>query len=68
MPTFFHHCPSAKEVFWGKLDSVRKGKGNSDDLCLCPCHLEGLECHSCYVVNCQTIRLQAEIKRLVSSG
>jgi len=40
----------------------------NDDLCQCPCHKEGLECHSCYVVSCPVVRLEAEIKKAVNSS
>ena len=40
---------------------------NPDELCRCPCHLEGLECHSCYVVKCGMLRLEEEIKKAVHS-
>jgi len=38
-----------------------------EDLCLCPCHLEGLECHSCYEVSCKTLRFEAELKKVTAS-
>ncbi len=39
----------------------------TSELCQCPCHQEGLECHSCYAVSCRTILFDAELKRITAS-
>ncbi len=39
---------------------------NPDELCSCPCHKEDLECHSCYVVGCRTLRFEYELKKAVA--
>lgn len=51
----------------GALDMSWQDNKQSDDLCMCPCHKEGLECHACYVVECGVVRLEAEIRRVVHS-
>jgi len=53
--------PGAAEKCWPRTEQP-------EELCRCPCHKEGLECHSCYVAKCGVLRLEAEIRRAVNSN
>jgi len=60
--------PSSRltEQHLGARDMSRIESREPEDLCQCPCHLEGLECHSCYVVGCRTLRFEAELRKVTA--